>query len=66
MSIAESIRVPTLIAHGTADEIVPFEMGASLARRIPNARFLPIPGGHHGDVIDRDVVVDAIAALAQH
>jgi pimeloyl-ACP methyl ester carboxylesterase len=65
-SIASSIRVPTLVVHGDADEIVPFEMGSTLARTIPGARFLPIPGGHHGDMLDRDVVVDAIARLALH
>lgn len=66
VNVAGSIRVPTLVVHGDADEIVPFEMGASLAKQIPGARFLPIPGGHHGDVVDRDVVVDAVAALALH
>ena len=40
--------VPTLVLHGSEDQIVPFEAGAYTARRIQSARFIEIPGvGHH-------------------
>ncbi len=58
---ARDIRQPTLVAHGDADEIIPFDMGESVARALPNARFLRVPGAHHNDVL-RPEVLDAIAA----
>lgn len=48
------IRVPTLVVHGDADEIVPFWMGQRLASAIPGARLVRVPGGHHGDLFARD------------
>ena len=50
---AARIRVPTLIVHGDADEIVPYWMGEKLARAIRGARFVRVPGGHHGDLFLR-------------
>lgn len=47
---AARIRVPTLIVHGDADEIVPYWMGEKLARTIRGARLVRVPGGHHGDL----------------
>ena len=44
------IRVPTLVVHGDADEIVPFAMGERVARAIVGARLLRVAGGHHGDL----------------
>jgi pimeloyl-ACP methyl ester carboxylesterase len=43
----EDIRLPTLVIHGDADEVVPFAHGVESARRIPSAQFLPIQGGTH-------------------
>ena len=50
----DQIRVPTIVLHGDADEIVPFWMGQSVAEAIPGARLLRVPGGHHGDLFGRD------------
>lgn len=60
------IRVPTLVIHGDADEVVPFWMGERLASRIAGARFVRVPGGRHGDLFVRDGerLLAAIAALA--
>lgn len=60
------IRIPTLIVHGDRDEIIPFWMGDRLARSIAGARFVRIPGGHHGDLLARahDVILDQITSLA--
>jgi fermentation-respiration switch protein FrsA (DUF1100 family) len=49
---APEIRMPTLVVHGTHDEVVPFRMGERLAARIPDARFLPLPGVGHNDIPD--------------
>jgi fermentation-respiration switch protein FrsA (DUF1100 family) len=61
---AESIRAPTLIVHGDRDEVVPFDMGQTLARAITGARFVPVAGAMHGDVYTRGgpALMDAIAA----
>ncbi len=41
------IAAPTLVVHGDADRIVPYENGVELARRIPGSRFEAFPGGGH-------------------
>ncbi|MFZ0635513.1 MAG: alpha/beta hydrolase [Candidatus Acidiferrales bacterium] len=43
----EKIRVPTLILHGTSDDVVPFAHAEFAARRIPSARLVSLPGGSH-------------------
>lgn len=43
----ETIRCPTLIAHGTADGDVPFASAEAAQRRIPNAAFHRVEGGWH-------------------
>jgi len=49
---APRIRLPTLIVHGTRDEVVPFRMGEALSARFPNARLLALPGVGHNDIPD--------------
>lgn len=43
----ETLQVPTLILHGTADIIVPYAVGMQTAKRIPHAEFISIDGGTH-------------------
>jgi fermentation-respiration switch protein FrsA (DUF1100 family) len=44
------LRLPVLYIHGTADEIVPFEMGKALYNATPSARdFVAVPAGRHED-----------------
>ena len=44
----ERIAVPTLVIHGTADRMVPYQLHAqALANRIPDAELLTIEGGEH-------------------
>jgi pimeloyl-ACP methyl ester carboxylesterase len=43
----EQIDTPTLVIHGTADSVVPFDQGVHGAESIPGARFLPVAGGTH-------------------
>ncbi len=44
----EKVAVPTLVIHGTADRMVPFEKhGKVLGERIPGAELLTIEGGEH-------------------
>ena len=52
--ILASIRVPTLIVHRTGDVRVNVEAGRYLARHIPQAKYMELPGDDHppfgGDV----------------
>lgn len=58
-----SIRVPTLVIHGTADPMFPVEHGQALADEIPGARLLPLEGAGHGvDRADWDTIVRAVLA----
>ncbi|GAA4407746.1 alpha/beta fold hydrolase [Tsukamurella soli] len=41
------VDVPVLIVHGTADRVVPFDNVAHLARRLPGASQLVLPGAGH-------------------
>jgi pimeloyl-ACP methyl ester carboxylesterase len=46
--VLPAVGVPTLVLHGSQDQIVPVEAGAYTAQRIQSARFIEIPGvGHH-------------------
>jgi pimeloyl-ACP methyl ester carboxylesterase len=64
---AGEIRVPTLVIHGDADEVVPFEHGLALSRAIHDAVLLRVSGAHHGDVLDRDAerVLSSLASFAR-
>src|SRR4029077_18047329 len=42
-----SIRVPTLILHREGDALVPVESGRYLARNIPGAIYVELPGNDH-------------------
>ena len=47
-SLVPRIGMPVLIIHGTADDVVPYDMGKTLAQRFgKRARFVPIIGGDH-------------------
>ena len=45
------LRMPLLVIHGEADEIVPFRMGRAVYEAAVATRktFHPVPGGHHND-----------------
>jgi pimeloyl-ACP methyl ester carboxylesterase len=63
---APGITVPVLVAHGDADEVVPFALGERLfaAVRSPK-RFFRAAGAHHNDVFASPGLVEAIAAFAR-
>jgi len=61
--ILQYVHVPTLVIHRTQDPVVSVEGGRQLAKSIPNARLLEVPGVDHlpylGD--DSDQLTDAVA-----
>ncbi len=42
-----TVRVPSLVMHGTGDPLIPVRAGRATARLIPRARFVPIDGMGH-------------------
>jgi pimeloyl-ACP methyl ester carboxylesterase len=45
--VLPAVRAPTLVLHGTEDELVPLEVARYVAQRIPSARMVEIPGAGH-------------------
>ncbi len=50
----KGLKIPLLVIHGTADELVPFEMGRRIFDAAPGSGkiFRPVRGGHHNDTYD--------------
>ena len=65
-SKARTVHVPVLVIHGTADEVVPYDMGVTLSMTFPHASLMTIQGGHHNDLLFTrgDAIYDAIASHA--
>jgi pimeloyl-ACP methyl ester carboxylesterase len=58
------LTVPTLVAHGTDDPFFPYANGEALAREIPGAALLPLPGiGHELPSSAWDQLLTAMLAL---
>jgi pimeloyl-ACP methyl ester carboxylesterase len=71
LSKAPTIRQPTIVVHGDADELIPFAMGASVADAIPSARLVRVAGGHHADLLHpesagRPGARELLDVLAEH
>ncbi|MEU6146147.1 alpha/beta fold hydrolase [Streptomyces sp. NPDC047081] len=56
-----SIAVPTLVIHGTADPMFPFEHGRALAQEIPTADLLALEDAGHGvERADWETIAEAV------
>lgn len=60
---APQLSLPTLIAHGDADVVVPYDMGVTLSETIRGARLLTLRGSHHNDLFAAPGLLEAIAAF---
>ncbi len=58
--VVSAITVPTLVIHAVDDEICHVENARFLARTIPGARYVELPGGDHVPWFDPDVVLAEI------
>ncbi|MGO9047381.1 MAG: adenylate/guanylate cyclase domain-containing protein [Xanthobacteraceae bacterium] len=60
--IVPTIQVPTLVIHRTQDVTINVEAGRYLAKHIPGARYLELPGSDHPPMIgdNADEIADAI------
>ncbi|NRQ31429.1 alpha/beta hydrolase [Nonomuraea sp. NN258] len=59
------ITAPTLVLHGTKDPLLPFGHGEALAREIPGARLVPLPGVGH-QMPPREVWDVVVPAVLEH
>lgn len=58
-----AITAPALVLHGTEDPLFPLPHGEALAREIPNARLVALPGaGHELARVDLPVVLRELIA----
>ena len=57
------LRVPTLVITGDEDRLVPVENSRQLARRIPGARFVELPGAGHCFPLERPA--ETVRALTE-
>ena len=51
-SLLSGINVPALVVHRRGDQCAKFEWGQYLARRLPNASFIPLDGDAHFPWVD--------------
>lgn len=54
------IKVPTLIVHGSSDQIVPVAAGRYLAERIPRSRYVELEGTGHAPFLSRPAPMIAL------
>lgn len=50
LALAPQVRAPSLVIHGTYDELIPLDHGKRLAAAL-NAEFMPIPGAGHNNAL---------------
>jgi class 3 adenylate cyclase len=59
--VLQTIRVPTLVLHRTGDLCLKVEEGRYVAERIPDARYVELPGEDHLPFVgDQDSILDEI------
>ena len=56
----ERIEVPALVVHGDDDLIVPVENGRTLARRLPNARYVELARRGHNAMLEDPEAFNAV------
>jgi 3-oxoadipate enol-lactonase len=63
-----SVRSPTLVIHGSEDRLVPLRYGEELARSIPGADLVVLPGAGHMYITDATQAADSavLSFLAAH
>ncbi len=54
LSKAPAISLPVFVAHGDRDEVVPFDMGETVAHGFPRGQFVAVSGATHMTLFERD------------
>lgn len=64
-----AIRVPALVAHGPADQVVPIEVARETAHLLPNGQFIAVEQTGHASPVERpgayNWLVDRLIAASQ-
>jgi pimeloyl-ACP methyl ester carboxylesterase len=70
--LAKQVRVPTLVLHCKGDRVAPLEEGRHMAKLIPGASFIELPGNNHallalaGTPAFHQFLVEATSFVATH
>ena len=56
------LSVPVLLVHGAEDHLVPVWLGEELARELPMAQMVVVPGARHALMSDAPGTVDLLLA----
>ena len=65
LQVADQVKAPTIIFHGTADEVVPPDEGKALAKAL-KARFVPYANTGHNDLpLDAEAHFEKVGAFLQ-
>jgi uncharacterized protein len=62
---AEGVKQPTLVFHGTSDSVIPFDIGAGLAKKISGAELIVLEGVDHNDIWDQPGMLDRALDFAR-
>ena len=65
VNLLKSITQPSLVIHGKADNLIPFEHGEHTAELIAGSRLILVEGmGHFIDQVNKPLIIDEIIKLA--
>lgn len=64
-AVLPSINVPTLVLHRSAQALLPIEHGRYIARHIPEARMVELPGAEVTSLFSANEKLDAVHALVE-
>lgn len=59
-SAGKRLGIPVLVIHGREDTLIRAWHGRELARAIPNARFVEIPGAAHNDLLSHPLTTQTV------
>ena len=61
------LNVPTMIAHGTEDSMVPYRVAYHYASRHPKAKFISVKGAPHGlRMFEKHVFPEVVGWILKH
>lgn len=66
-ALAPTVTIPTLVIHGTADEVIPFSHGEAISKLFSHGRLVRVERGRHNDLWSEhiDEVLNAMRAFVR-
>jgi uncharacterized protein len=62
---AAGVQQPALVIHGTKDEVIPFEIGSALAKKLPHAELVVLEGKGHNEIWDKKETLERALRFAR-